>query len=392
MSSSKYQQYPARIAYVFEDPALPMLVACVDGDGNIAPSERVSGEQLADWADGHAVHVVASGLVTTCAWADLPTRNRTQLVQAAPYAVEDRIAQEVDALHVAVGTWRKGQAALVCCIRRDWVESVLAMFERADVHLAHIWAAQGLMADGVSGLQMPDCVLVSADSSVFALPPDCLDVATAALEGQVVVANDDSGWPLSTASERSRSVFQSLVPEVIGGVNRVDLLQGDYQQRATASDGSRWWRRVAVVAAVGVVLNLAMAGIEVWRLDGHADRLRVEAEQTLKEAFPAIRPVDPVVQMQQGLAAVQSSAGGASGFLGLIRGAGVAIARNPRLRVDSIDYRNGQLELALIAGSIADLDDMASQIEQTTGLDAELLATTSGPDGVRGRVRVATPS
>lgn len=390
--TNKYQQSPSRIVYLGEDPAAPMVAATVDASGTIVSVDRVGGDQLAQWAQGDAVDVVASALVTTCVWADLPARNRSQLVQAAPYAIEDRIAQEVDALHVAVGQWRKGQPALVCCIRRDWVESALSLFELADVQIAHLWVAQSLMPEGTGGLQLPDSVLVATEDEVFALPPDCLDVAAQALADKPIVANDDSGWPLSSATTRSRSVFESLLPATTAGQHRVDLLQGDYQQRSVTSDGARWWRRVAIVAAIGVALNLAMAGLEVWRLENHSDRLRAEAKEVLQSAFPAIRPVDPVVQMQQGLAAVRSSAGGASGFLGLIRGAGLAIARNPRLQLDSIDYRDGQLELALVAGSIADLDDMASQIEQTTGLDAELLATTSGPDGVRGRVRVGTPS
>src|SRR5688572_14076351 len=54
-------------------------------------------------AQGRRVIVLAPSEALLLACAKLTARNRTQLIKALPYALEEQLAQDIDDLHFAIG-------------------------------------------------------------------------------------------------------------------------------------------------------------------------------------------------------------------------------------------------------------------------------------------------
>src|SRR5690348_17309722 len=91
---------------------------------------RVQEGPLADalpQASGRKLVVLAPGEDVAVHHADIPSRNPQKVLQAAPFMLEDKLAEDVDKLHFAAGP-HLGAGHLIAVVShdrmRDWVHSL----------------------------------------------------------------------------------------------------------------------------------------------------------------------------------------------------------------------------------------------------------------------------
>ena len=165
---------------------------------------------------------------------------------------------------------------------------------------------------------------------------------------------------------------------------RLQLLQGEF---AAGGSGGAWrenLRRPALLAAALVVV--ASVGIAAdWALkSAERDRLQAEMAAIYRESFgEGAVLVDPPLQMSRALAELRLRAGqgSASDFVPLLGAVAEKLPDPAVQRVESVDYEDGRLTLALRARDPKQAAAVAAQLRANSavpGVDIRVEETGAG--------------
>jgi general secretion pathway protein L len=226
----------------------------------------------------------------------LATRNRAQLVQAVPYAVEDLLLAPVEELQFAAvraGGDAVGVAVVAQGVLRGWLERLASAGIEPDVLLPDSLAlphapgrAQVMLEDARATLRIAPwsafaCSLPEFGDRVARLEPmpalEVHDFRTApplALPGKVAAYHERRRDPLAWLAQG------------LGGA-LPNLLEGRFAPRRRAR-GGRAWKLAAGLAVAVVLLAFADLGGEVLRLSRASTRLDALAREEVRKAFPDV--------------------------------------------------------------------------------------------------------
>lgn len=234
--------------------------------------------------DGPATLLVPSESVLLLA-VDLPLASHAKRLAALPFAIEDRIADPVESVHLALGSEIAPKRYLVAVVRhalmRDWVEVAEA---EGLAHAAMVPDALALPVpdEGWSAEASNERVLVrGADGAGFAMP--------AALIGQAwEAAGRPRIWncgavPIGELPQAPRPAGGGSLAERLARP-AVDLRQGVYARR-TAS-GSNWVKRLGWIAAAGIAAHVVIAAADTLMLRTIAERRADDTRAAVAQAAP----------------------------------------------------------------------------------------------------------
>lgn len=235
--------------------------------------------------DGPATLLVPSESVLLLT-VDLPLASRAKRVAALPFAIEDRIADPLDAVHIALGAEVAPQRYLVAVVRhalmRQWVEAAEA------AGLGH-----AAMVPDALALPVPDAsewsaeagdgrVLVrTGDGAGFAVPAALIGQAWAAA-GQPQIRNCGAA-PIGELPQQPRQAGGGGLAERLL-TPPVDLRQGIYARRAAG--GSSWAKRLGWIAAAGIAAHAAIATADTVMLRVIAERRADDTRAVIAQAAP----------------------------------------------------------------------------------------------------------
>ncbi|MCY3989432.1 MAG: type II secretion system protein GspL [Gammaproteobacteria bacterium] len=336
-------------------------------------------EQAAEMAEGRKVVLLIPAREVFRARLDLPARGRRSAVRGARYALEDRIAGDVEDLHFAVGP-TVGDQLEVAAVERQWLEGLLersreagllpdAVYGEGDAlpHLPN--AAAALLEENAVMFRDGGGQLVSARHGELA---GLVDIACAehagdeaapfrlviycepALEGEAQQAMAGLNGRDAELRLLEQGVMTQLAAESMSG-GAVNLLQGEFRRR---DDRARRLRDVAIgLLAVALVLPgyLAMDG---WRAQSEYQALAGNVETRLRQMMPdAGASADLRGEFRRRVTSADlSAAADGDGFLRLLqsleRGGGSGT------RVLGINYGSGSAQVRLTAANMETLDQV----------------------------------
>ena len=297
------------------------LRVAADGSLRAAPRSAPLGAFAAEAAGCRLVALLpgAEALSTT---ARLPRMPVARLAQSLPYALEDQIAGELEAQHFALGKPlpRSAQHSLgagldvpVVVMRRErlaaWLERLRAAgLEPAALYLEddciaakpgdlRVWLRGDeatLRMPGGEGLQARVEDLSTALDLLPAEPP------RAALGLQIFGSAADRERHAATLQSVGEGFARlawldtqdSALPWLIGELplaRPVNLLQGEFAPRRTASVASRRWRLVAALVAALVLTHFADRTLEVRRVAAAEAALDRQLLQAVQASEPQVR-------------------------------------------------------------------------------------------------------
>lgn len=327
---------------------------------------------------------------------------RKHLRASLPYMLEDDVAEELEALHVA----HHARAALaftaMLCRHR-----CMAAWEAALAALPPVpaWVPEPLLLPWREGEW---CLLIEADRAVLrhgegagtaverALLPPLLAAlldATEPPETLVVYGAAQSAdlalLPPSLAErcQWRRGGFATALALDPGGA-RPNLRQGAYAPQLPVARWWSQWRRVAALAAVAVALALLATAADYRRLQAANLDLRGAIQARYREAYPRGAVVDAETQLRRQLEALKGSAQ-SSGFVALLAQVGAVVAGQRDTSIESLNYsqRGGEMRLNIRAPDFGVVEDVRAGLADA-GLAATLESSTSDADAVRARLRV----
>jgi len=305
----------------------------------------------------------------------LAAKQRAKQIKALGFLLEDELASDLDGLHW-VSQPRDETALDVLVVERaqmdQWLDRLAQWGIRPDL----------LCPDY---LAVPEVdVLASAGSKWLLRTGAC---AGAAGEPDLIAAL----WRERADAEPPGEI-ESLSASQIArlGVDRKlpNLLAQHYAFSSDRPSPWRAYRWAALAAGLAATLAFAWLAFGTWRLDRADTQLDQQMVLVFKQALPAAtRVVDARAQLAQAFKQ-RSATGAATDALGLINALGRAKQASPGLKVKTMSYRDGGLQVDIHARTLADLDRLMASLGADTRVRAEVKSAASGADGVSARLNV----
>lgn len=388
-------------------PAERVEFVPVDESGRLAgPVRAGSVTEAAMEAGTRRVIVLVPAADLLLTRVTVPTASRSRVRKAAPFALEDALAQDIEDLHIALGARDTDQQWPVAVVERARMDHWLGQLHEAGLHPDRVVPEPlALPLEPGSGsllLEADRALLRDQPWSAQAATPETLPSLIELLAGRSEEGINLRVWhcggelpawlePVSATLEScDHGALGVLAAGVMQAEGLIDLLQGDYSRKEQYGRIWRPWRAAAVLLAVSFVLAMTHQGLKHRELSREATDLKARIEQVYRDANPGGRVVDPRVQMEQQLAALRrGQGGGGSDFLGLLGRMGGALAAGSDIELLGANFRDGRLDLELTAGDIQSLDQLKQRLTEAGGLSVDIQSATAGADRrVQGRLRL----
>lgn len=349
----------------------------------------------------------------------VPEGQQRYAKQALPFLVEEKLADDIEDVHIAMGPLRKNSPVPVAVARHfdviDWLDALYS------VGLPTTWLVpEQLALPWVEGstrlyLDRQGCLLRSGYWQGMGCDMSTLGIASVALlkqratDGvttQVEIAySHDAG--LDDEAHALRSELQDalgiqarllayregttevLARNVVANLSdSINLLQGGYAVKTPGLRGTLNWRALATTFASCLLLYLALtAGTGLW-FNMQADDLQEQAVAQYREWFPEARKVfDPRRQLHSKLANGQVA--GSELLLSYIGAVATDWEQGSDMRLQAMDYQaqSGSMTLQLAAPAAEDMASLQQQL-RARGLQSELKSVSQRGDLVTGRLEL----
>jgi general secretion pathway protein L len=352
--------------------------------------------QLADLAVAKGpVTVFISGSRLLLTHADIPARQQQRIVQAVPYALEENLCEDVDALHFAVG--KRGDCLPVAVLRRADMTRILKDLEAWECPLiipallALPWQAESwtlvALRDGLL-VRMGACegFWVGHDEA-----QNWLSLALADAPKQIEVYAPDNAelnWDLLLQG-RAYQHHKQHAETCLGAPSGFNLRQGEFAPVSQLQAYWRPWRLTAALASIWLVAYLGLLGLEVQQLKQQRQNLRDDMIALYRDTFPQARHiVNPKLQMERALAQLQDAPEvEQASFLAQLQSISIVFAPIQGLFLQRLDYRDGAFECALKLPGLQVLETLKQKLAEH-GLQAEIRGAESRNNEVEARLRI----
>ena len=365
-------------------------------------------------ADGRSVTVLVPAVDVLLTRTELPVRGAARILRALPFALEEQIAEDIEALHFAAGR-PNGSEVPAAVVDREQLEGWLADLAAAGIEPQVICSeAEGCPAAPNHLNWLLDenrCLARSGAGLPLMLEIDSVDDAlrfgpefpaeegqprhlTAYLTPEARLKHNDALEALrpDLATLEVRLLPDGVLPHLAAGVvtrEPINLLQGHFAPRTQFDRLWKPWRAAAALLAMLIVVVVARDGLELLHLQREEARLDESIAAAFQQAIPGARMEDPRFQVERRMAALRGTAApGNQGFLEALEAVGSALGNNAGIRLEAVSYRAGVLDLKLMAPNVESLE----QLRQAVGRDGRYTATIQQADprgeGVEGRIQL----
>jgi general secretion pathway protein L len=399
------------------DGDAPRWMVCNE-DGQVLVN-AVSGElaNAAPLATGRRVAAILPASDVLVAESDAPAKSAAKLAQVIPFALEERVADEIENLHFAIGERDPNSGRIpVLVVARARIDAWLAQLRAAGIEPQAIYSEATLlpaMPGQLIGLLDGDTLVLRAGEGVPLVMP-ALAITTgfemalatqvsqvAGLEppplGLLLYARHED-WQVHQAEvDALRDRFTGVKVQLLnsGSLNvlapaaasgdAINLLQGTLAVSSPLKQNWKSWRLAAVLAGSLLCLHVGARYFELNRLN----KAEATLDASISDAFRAAMPgqqnsINARKRIELRVVQLRGSGGGTL----LPALSAVAIARNasPSATIEGFSFQDGSLELRLTAPDAASVDAIGQQL-RASGWQTQLGGSASG-DSYRGQLRI----
>lgn len=399
------------------------FLACSPEGALLSPPRRGTLADAAPLAAGRCVVVLVPGAEVVQLEPELPALPAARLLAAAPFAVEDSVAADVDSLHFAVGRRGDDGRTPVALIDRAALEALLATLRAAGLEPDAVHADSALIAGqpghlvllldgatvhacrpGARALSLPSRPLAAAVDLALQGAAAVADGADPAAALGLLLLVDAAEWPRASADvEALRPRFAALRVQQLGdgalpwlasqlaAATPVNLLQGSLAPRRRSGVAWRQWRLAAVLAVAALVLHLGGQGWQLQQLAGRErelDAALLEAMAPLQGSLPQGASTRDARRALESLLARSRAGGGGDALLPALAAFAAARVATPGAQLESVGYDGKDVELRIRAPDARSLEALGTAL-RAGGWRAEVLGGAGSATGYEGRIRLS---
>lgn len=390
-------------------PDAPVSFARVSGTPGASVAVEHDGyEQVLAQAAGKRIVLFVPATDVRLTAVQVPARQPQKILQAAPYALEDQLAEDVDTLHFAIAPAARPPAgaphpvAIVARERMDqWLAPLRARGLHADAVVPELLALPVPEPGRWTGLA--EAGRVTVRTGAFA----GFTCALGDVESYLQLADGTSTIPLRLFVARDVDYdFTKLARplELMPGYGSalevlvrhwrddaaINLLQGAYSQKQDWQGLGRPWRIAAGIAVAWLLVAGASEVAQAVRTSLELRRLEQANVERYKSLFPQATRFDNLaLQVQQQLIAARGGGGAQAPLLPLLQSLSAALAANPGLTLQSLQFREGALFLNLTGTDLQVLESLRAWYGAHPETRLAVQDTNASPDGVQIRLKLS---
>lgn len=360
--------------------------------------------------DGARVSVILPGSDVILLRASIPGSNVSRARKALPYALEESLSDDVETLHFAIGKKQAEDLYPVAVISRTYLEELLHQLETAGIQPYEIVPEPLVLpTPGKTEENAPvwsllldkaHCSLRQGAHQGFSCEQALLPVL---LQSALKEAGETAPHYMVVYSQNDADIAESaleiplqkqkiesplhLIAQGIDDPASINLMQEEYSRKGQLGKLWKPWKLTAGLAAAVLVLMVTSSAWELITLKQQNQALKQTMAQLYKKNFPqAKRITNPKKQMSSRIRALKGG-GGSSPFISTMETIAVEVSQLPGLSLQSINYRNGRMDVELTSKQLQGLEQLKQAVEKA-GLRAEIQSANQQRDHVRGRIRI----
>lgn len=395
-------------------------------DAGVPATARQRGPLSLAAAVARSAKVIAIAPATHILLAEpeLPPGSGLKLARAAPFALEEQLAEDIDHLYFALGKRRSGGGTPVAVVSRAVLQAWISQLNAAGIDPVAIYADMALLPpnpaltvlwfeDGRLSVRRPgslpfavhltpvtDALIVAgivANPLAAEAPPESAGLESAILyvtrEDWAAVQAEFEGVAHHFASLKIQLLPDGPLPWLardLAATDAVNLLQGEF---AKSTDyGARWlrWRTAAALGAGLLAIHVAAQAVQLRQAKHATAALDTQIAQVFSAAMPAEPMQEPRRQMQGRLDRIRHSGPGPQHFLRTLQTLSGALAATPKTSIDAMSYREESLDMKVTAPSLAALSQL-SQLMDKQGLTTEIQSSAPVGSAVEAHLQVRSP-
>lgn len=339
------------------------------------------------------------------ATVNVPARQAAKVLMAAPFQLEDQLAEDIETLHFALGSRQADGSHPVAVVTRalmdQWLAPVFARGLRPEAvypeMLALPWDAEQKQWSAVC--ETEQVVVRSAPYGGFVCAPEdlvsYLELADPERErplrlmtlGGTGIDYSRIDWPLELLPGHGSAL--EVYVRHLQPLQNINLLQAGYSQRQSYERYWRPWLQAAILAGACVLLGAITYAAHTVKLSREIAAQDAANLARFQQLFPAeTRIVDLQAQLDQQLRALKGS-GNSGGAFPLMEILAQALGANQGLSVQNLQYRDGALFLALKAKDLQVVERLRTWFGTQRGTALDVQSADAGADGVQVRLKLS---
>jgi general secretion pathway protein L len=342
----------------------------------------------------HPVIVVIPQQCVYLTQVELPEKASRQLLGAIEYQVEDRLAQDVESQHFALGDTRENPIS-IAVVARDIMDRCVQLAQSRGLRLARIlpevflcpWDGDGVaLTEGHDGCLLRYGNYRGLKCNAQALPAMLQLVSRDIEVGRIrFYAGEGEESPSLEGFEVERVGLDAVRPGFVDAPV-IDLQQRDYQLTSPWRNLARAWKWTAMLAAALLVAFAYNKAVALQELEGELVAIKQQQYELLAPYLPdASGPGDDLKRMLiERMRQLQANER-ERGFLQLMVEFTRARGAFPELQISRIGYQDNRLSFDISSSKLNDIEALLASV-QKQGVDARLEALSIKPEQSSGRL------
>lgn len=385
------------------------LVNALDTEGHLSPKSETLSQWAEDQPDLTQVRLLLNAMNYSCHWVSMPGVSGRNLNRALPFALEEHLLEDLDHYQI-VAAGKVGGMVRAYVANAELIDRLLESCESHHLLVKSLIPETTLLPKG-------NCIVRDGNDWLFSLPgklegrvneaaitpvleslleewesEEVLDIKAPALDqARLLSSSLETGFPNAfTEIQNTLESVESVFEEGLKQASHPNLLVGQFQQRETSDNTpSAWWRPLAGMAAVWLVLVAVYMAVENQQLKQHSIEVQKRSVALYKQLFPGERIRMLERQFREKLN--DDSPVAAVGFVSLVNSTAQAHAAAglKSLNITSMRY-NDRLQELMVEVSASNLNDVQAlrQALEKQGLQAEVASASNDKNGVKGRLKI----
>jgi general secretion pathway protein L len=352
----------------------------------------------------------------------IPLKGNARIRQALPYALEEHLAGDIEKQHFAFGRKDENGLLPVAVAEKAMVKKWLELLAEHELTPTGIYVESDAIGPAPATIKAlldnNQVIIVNSSGEVTVADEPAmetllelfLDQQAAELENDatispvslIIYCGDQAYQRQHVLWERLRMRTENLEIKILADgalpllaneitlQANVNLLQGAFAPKSELPFKWEQWRIAALLLATFLVFNLGYKGAEYWQLSKADAALDAAAATVLSQTFPGTGEVaDPWNELRSRLGTSGSAdIDERAGLTEALEALSVAFAKTPGIRMETVSFRSGAIDLQLIAPDVAALDQLRQLISTPGRFSAEIQSANPSDDVIKGRMHI----
>ena len=344
----------------------------------------------------HRVAIILPSEAVSLYQVDLPHIQKKHLLKAIPYALEEKLAEDVDQLHFSILSSERDKPVQVAVISASLLQQNLAQLKQYHIYPLYMTSELTLLPAHAQ-------IFIEKTKVFMRLNKEAMsDSVMTAMTEQLPALLHQWLSPEEAAEQMAAAqplVLQDLCAQYANQItdrSLLNILQGNFRQKTQRNMSARKmpWRSVAALFAVILLMKACLCMGEIIYYGHQASLLEAQSLALYKSYFPQTKQIHNVKRELKAKLRAANLNNNQAGFLALLSQASkpltdVAQQSASRFTVEHLSYdqTKGLLRMDFSISDFPALDNFKRALEQA-GLTVIIDAANQDKDSVKARIQL----